>query len=231
MLVISKRLVGKVQVDEITEQRGAKPSSRTGSPTSGGSRSSTCRDKLFLGLVLIGGAAFIYGLLEQSFTRRGDDQHDGCRSCSSSASIAAAAGFIGLLRTDGVSDNALFGVIVSVGVVVTVVGLALARWRQRVKSDHSEPLPPDARRRLLLGLGCIVLACLVPIPFDRHQSLAILTWTSPNLRRGHRRRCRTRRYRTGIALNVAEHDRQAPARGVDQAGPVLPLLRIPRDDR
>ena len=68
MLVISKRLVGKVQVDKITEQRGAK-FFKDWIAHEWRFTEFEYRDKLFLGLVIIGGAAFIYGLLEQSFTR------------------------------------------------------------------------------------------------------------------------------------------------------------------
>jgi simple sugar transport system permease protein len=69
MLVISKRLVGKVQVDKITEQKGAKFFkdwiAHEWRFTEFG-----IRDKVFLGFVIVGGALFIYGLLEQSFIRR-----------------------------------------------------------------------------------------------------------------------------------------------------------------
>ncbi len=68
MLVISKRLVGKVQVDQITSQKGAKFFknwiAHEWKFTEFG-----IRDKVFLGLVIAGGAAFAYGLLEQSFIR------------------------------------------------------------------------------------------------------------------------------------------------------------------
>jgi simple sugar transport system permease protein len=180
MLVISKRLVGKVQVDNITEQKGAKffkdwiAHEWRFTEFSG-------RDKLFLGLVFVGGALFIYGLLEQSFIRRVAVNPIGAVMAVVGI-IVAAAGFTGLLRTDGVGNNALFGAISLVGVVVAIVGAAEARWVTRTRVAADVALPPDARRRLGLGIGCIALACLTPIPFDRRQREAILTWTSPSLR-------------------------------------------------
>ncbi|HEX3090353.1 MAG TPA: hypothetical protein VHQ23_17000 [Ilumatobacteraceae bacterium] len=180
MLVISKRLVGKVQVDQITEQKGAKFFkdwiAHEWKFTEFGAR-----DKLFVGLIIAGGAAFIYGLLEQSFIRR-DSINWGGVGLTAVGVIAAGVGFGGLLQTDGVSNNVIYGVIAGAGLVLSIVGPSLARWVTRARSDSSEPLPRDAKRFLLIGIGCIVLACLTPIPFDRHQTQAILTWTSDGLR-------------------------------------------------
>ena len=85
MLVISKRLVGKVQVDQITKQKGAtffkNWIAHEWKFTEFG-----VRDNLFLGLVIAGGAAFIYGLLEQSFIRRVASGHWACCSPSSACS-------------------------------------------------------------------------------------------------------------------------------------------------
>ena len=87
--------------------------------------------------------------------------------------IAAGVGYIGLLHTDGVGNNALYAVIALVGSSLAIVGARTRPLGQRVKSVAAS-LPPEAKRRLGLGIGCVVLACLTPIPFDRHQSHAIL---------------------------------------------------------
>ena len=180
MLVISKRLVGKVQVDKITEQKGAKFFkgwiAHEWKFTEFG-----IRDKVFLGLVFVGAAAFIYGLLEQSFIRRTALNPVGL-GITVVGLVAAIAGFVGLLHTDGVGQNALFTVIAGVGVVLAIVGAGQTRWKGHARAAASGALPREASRRLLLGMGCIVLACLTPIPFDRRQSQAILSWTSDGLR-------------------------------------------------
>ena len=180
ILVMSKRLVGKVQVDQITTQNGAKFFkdwiAHEWKFTEFG-----IRDKVFLGLVIVGGAAFAYGLLEQSFIRRVSLNSTGL-GLTVLGIIAAGAGYIGLLHTDGVGNNALYGVICLVGATLTIGGAALARWVGRTTIVGESTLPPGAKRRLGLGIGCLVLACLTPIPFDRHQRDAILTWTSPSLR-------------------------------------------------
>jgi ribose/xylose/arabinose/galactoside ABC-type transport system permease subunit len=180
MLVISKRLVGKVQVDQITNQKGAK-FFKDWIAHEWKFTEFDGRDKVFLGLVIVGGAAFAYGLLEQSFIRRVALNAVGF-GVTAVGLVAAAGGYIGLLHTDGVGNNALYGVIALVGATLTILGAALTRWVGRTTTVGESTLQPEARRRLALGIGCIVLACLTPIPFDRHQRDAILTWTSPTLR-------------------------------------------------
>jgi simple sugar transport system permease protein len=180
MLVISKRLVGKVQVDGITDQKGAKFFkdwiAHEWRFTEFG-----IRDKVFLGLVIVGGALFIYGLLEQSYIRRVSINPMGIALCAAGI-VVAAVGFNRLLKTDGVSNNALWGTISVVGVIVAIVGAALARWVTRTRVAADAGLPAEARSRLGLGIGLIIVACLTPVPFDRRQREAILTWTSPSLR-------------------------------------------------
>ena len=181
MLVISKRLAGKVQIDKITDQKGAKFFkdwiAHEWKFTEFG-----FRDKLFLGLVIVGGAVFIYGLLEQSFIRRASGVGSVGLGLAVVGIVAAGAGYIGLLHTDGVGNNALYAVIALVGIVCAIGGTAMARWVARSTTSAAGGLPRDAARRLALGIGCVVLACLTPIPFDRHQRQAILTWTSDGLR-------------------------------------------------
>ena len=158
MLVISKRLVGKVQVDQITEQEGA-GFFKTWIAHEWKFTEFGARDKLFVGLIIVGGAAFVYGLLEQSFIRR-DSINWGGVGLTAVGIIAAAAGFTGLLQTDGTSQNALYGVIAGAGLVLAIVGPSLARWVTRNRDDSSEPLSRDAKRFLLIGVGAVVFACV-----------------------------------------------------------------------
>jgi ABC-type xylose transport system permease subunit len=180
MLVISKRLVGKVQVDKITEQKGAK-FFKSWIAHEWKFTEFGARDNIFLGLVIVGGAAFTYGLLDQSFIRRAALNISGI-GVAVVGLIGSAVGFCGLLWTDGVGQNLLFGVIAGIGVLLAIVGTALARWQQQSSRSDDGALPRDAARRLGLGVACVALACLMPIAFDRHESQAILTWTSPGLR-------------------------------------------------
>lgn len=180
MLVLSKRLAGKVQVDSITKQRGA-GFFKTWIAHEWQFTEFGARDKIFLGLVIAGGAAFVYGLLEQSFVRRASANPTGIVVLLVGI-VAAVAGLWGLLATDSVGNNAIFGAIGATGLVLCIAGLALTRWSARGATTPSTSLPPAAARRLGLGIGCIALTCLTPIPFDRRQTLPILTWTADGLR-------------------------------------------------
>lgn len=180
MLVLSKRLVGKVQVDSITKQRGAE-GFKNWIAHEWQFTEFAARDKIFLGLVFAGSAAFLYGLLEQSFIRRATVSGVGL-GLTVAGIVAGVAGFWGLVATDGVGSNVLWGIVGGVGMVLCMVGLGLARWQARHRSSSPSALPAAAARRLGLGIVCIALACLTPIPFDRRQRQPILTWTADGLR-------------------------------------------------
>ncbi len=180
MLVMSKRLVGKVQVDAITKQRGA-AGFKNWIAHEWQFTEFGARDKVFLGLVIVGGAAFIWGLLEQSFVRRAAI-HTMSLATTLVGIAATAGGFAGLLNTDGVSKNVIFGLITGLGFVIAVVAFARLRWEGDSIGLGHLSIPHAARPRLGLGVAGVALACLTPIPFDRKQRLPVLSWTSSGLR-------------------------------------------------
>jgi hypothetical protein len=64
-----------------------------------------------------------------------------------------------------------------------MVALGLTRWQARADRNESEPgMPRSVATNVGLGAAGIVLACVTHIPFDRHQRLPVLTWTSDSLR-------------------------------------------------
>ena len=180
MLVMSKRLAGKVQVAEILKQRGA-AGFKNWIAHEWQFTEFGARDKVFLGLVIAGGLAFAYGLLEQSFIRRSSIDPNGLIAAAVGA-VAAAAGFIGLHKTDGVGKNAFFGVVGSVGLIVLLVGLARAKWQNGDARLEPGSMPKPVAVRFGLGIAGVALACLIHIPFDRKERSPILTWTSSGLR-------------------------------------------------
>jgi ribose/xylose/arabinose/galactoside ABC-type transport system permease subunit len=183
MLVLSKRLAQKVYVDQIKDQRGAK-FFRKWIANEWRFTEFTARDKIFVVCVFLGAALFIYGLLEQSFVRRTSLSPVGL-GVFVVGLAAALAGFAGLLNSDGVSKNALFGVVSSVGVVAAIVGLALTRWQSRAGGTATEAagsLPHSALVRAGLGIAGVALACVVHFPFDRKERRAVLTWISSGVR-------------------------------------------------
>jgi len=179
MLVMSKRLAGKVQVAEILKTRGA-VGFKNWIAHEWKFTEFGARDKLFLGLVIVGGIAFLYGLLEQSFIRRIGLDTIGA-GVTAVGAVVAVAGFVGLLRTDGVAQNVIFAALGSAGIVLITLGLARSRWERRIGPAGGE-LPRMAATRLGLGVAGIALACIIHIPFDRGEGRAILTWTSSGVR-------------------------------------------------
>ena len=179
MLVMSKRLAGKVQVADILEQDGAK-TLKGWIAHEWMFTEFKGRDFLFVALVLLGGAAFAYGLLEQSFIRRqGVSLVDLALSLAGLA--AAAVGFTALNRTDGVGANVLWGLVMAAGAVLLAVSTSRARWKPR-STRLTDPVPRGVLVRVGVGLLGITLACLTPIPLDRSVDVPVLTWVSSGLR-------------------------------------------------
>ncbi|HZY09048.1 MAG TPA: hypothetical protein VFE69_14925, partial [Ilumatobacteraceae bacterium] len=124
----------------------------------------------------------LYGLLDQSFIRR-VGLNGKAALVTALGVVATVVGFTGLLKTDGVSNNVIYGIIGCVGLVTVMVALGLTRWQARADRNESEPgMPRSVATNVGLGAAGIVLACVTHIPFDRHQRLPVLTWTSDSLR-------------------------------------------------
>ena len=181
VVVLSQRLVGKVQVDSITKQRGA-AGWKNWVAHEWQFKEFSGRDTLFLTLVILGGCAFLYGLLEQSFIRR-SAMSIRAALVTAGGAVGVAIGFVGLLKTDGVGNNFLFSVIGGLGLIVLIVGLGLTRWEGR--GDEivlSTSIPRSIAAKCGLGIAGIALASVSHVPFDRHQRDPVLTWTDSGLR-------------------------------------------------
>ena len=183
MLVLSKRLAQKVYVDQIKDQRGAK-SFHDWIAHEWLLKEFPARDKIFLVGVIVGAALFIYGLCEQSFTRRSSLNMGGIGIGLVGIAVALF-GFLSLHGTDGVSQNVLFGTVAAIGTVLAITGIGVGRWQTSAASavpSGAQALSKPALTRAGLGLLGIAVACLVHFPFDRHEGRAVLTWISPGLR-------------------------------------------------
>ncbi len=181
MLVLSKRLAQKVYVDQIKDQKGAYGFGQWVAHEWRFTEFSS-RDALYVGLVLVGAALFTFGLLDQSFSRREAVSMRGLALFVAGLAVSIG-GFVMLLRTDGIGANAIGAVITSIGVVTAIVGLAVTRWKPRDRrGDHKESIPRSVLLRCYVGLLGVALACFMPIPFDRSERRAVLTWISPGLR-------------------------------------------------
>lgn len=183
MLVLSKRLAQKVYVDQIKDQRGAK-TFQNWVAHEWLLNDFTARDKIYVVGVIVGAALFIYGLCEQSFVRRAKVAATGLVTLVVGVAVAIA-GFAGLLGTDGVAKNGIFGLVTAIGTIIAIVGLATARWQTRAgATSDTEPgaLAKSIMLRAGLGLVGIALACVIHFPFDRQERRAVLTWVSSGIR-------------------------------------------------
>lgn len=181
MLVLSKRLAEKVYVDQIRDQRGAK-GFRDWVAHEWLLKEFSGRNAIFVTCVLVGAALFIYGLLDQSFVRRSGISPLGL-GITAAGLAASLVSLTALLNTDGVGANVLWSLVGSAGIVATIVGATLARWR--VSEDVAVPQGPPPRAALLrfgLGTAGVAVACLLPIPFDRNERKAILSWVTDGVR-------------------------------------------------
>lgn len=183
MLVISKRLAKKVYVDQIKDQRGAQTFHQW-IAHEWRLKEFQGRDKVYVICVIVGVALFIWGLLDQSFIRRTRFNLMGVGTFAVGTAVALG-GFVALLNTDGVGNNALYGTVTAIGCVIAISGMALSRWTARVGAKvggQLGSLPRTAMLRCGLGIAGVALACVIHIPFDRHERRAVLTWTSSGLR-------------------------------------------------
>lgn len=180
MLVLSKRLASKVYVDQITDQRGAQGFKNWVAHewrfTDFG-----MRDPIFLTCLAVGVTLFVIGLLDQAFARREALSSTGL-GLTGLGLAGTFGGFALLHSTDGTSNNYLFGAVSAIGVVLAIAGLGLTRWMARTESSTKSAMPREALLRLGIGVASVALACVLPIPFDRNERRAVLTWTASGIR-------------------------------------------------
>ncbi len=146
----------------------------------------TGRNVLFYGLLALGALLFAVGLLDQSFIRRASFNPLALGGAVVALAVAAL-GFYGLHHDDGVGANLGWGLCMLLGGTLTVVLLALAFWTPR--SSGAVPrqnvlggIDAGSRKRLVIGVACLVLSFLVHIPFDRSERAPVLSWAAPSVR-------------------------------------------------
>ena len=175
LLVVTKRLEGKVQVADVEKAKGFKFFEKIFAHQfkleNFGSRNG-----IFVGFVLAGAVLLAIGLCEQSFIRRAAPNTK-MLPVALAGIVAAVGGFVMLNKTDGVSNNAIFGVLCAAGVIAAVGGGALVRYQgSGAINGAASADSPAARNLALVGLGAAVLTCIVPLALDRKERREILTW-------------------------------------------------------
>ena len=112
------------------------------------------RDNFWAALVIIGIALVVAGVLELSYQRAAERDSKGLAALVGGLIVAGAA-FAGLLATDGVGVNFVFGLLVGAGILVAVIGWGVWRY-DPLRRKGAFQVDAGAGRLVALGLACVV---------------------------------------------------------------------------
>jgi ribose/xylose/arabinose/galactoside ABC-type transport system permease subunit len=117
------------------------------------------RDTFWTALVIAAGVLVVVGVIELSYQRA--PARDGVGLIALLIGVAVGLiGFAGLLNTDGVGANTVFGLLVGIGILLGVIGWG--RWRyDPLRRKGAFQIDGKAGRYTLIGLACIVAAVII----------------------------------------------------------------------
>ena len=127
------------------------------------------RDWAWAGLLILGGAALLLGVLELTYRRRAAYKPNGIIG-SVVGGVVAAAGFIFLLTQDGSVSDWIGGVLVGAGAPACVAGWCVARYERADHSGASLADSPGLMSRVLAGAAGIVLGVLIALLMDSENT-------------------------------------------------------------
>lgn len=131
------------------------------------------RDIVYAVLLLLGGAAIVIGLLEQTFKRRDGLEPSGLTLALIGAS-GATAGIIALATTDGVGANWLWSIVLGIAIIVALVGFGRWRYEPVERVEKSTTVQGTVMARNLgLGLGAIALGVVAGLVLDSESQTEV----------------------------------------------------------
>ena len=122
------------------------------------------RDAAWAVLVIVGAGLVVVGVLELSYQRASARESRGLIALLVGV-VGAGAAFLGLLNTDTTTSNSIFGVLVGAGILVAAIGWGLWRYESLHRRGTFEVVP-HARRLVLIGLACVVVAVVIAAAFN-----------------------------------------------------------------
>jgi ribose/xylose/arabinose/galactoside ABC-type transport system permease subunit len=132
------------------------------------------RDEMFTILLLVGVVLMILGIFELTYIRgaKPDPRYLGLAALGT---VAGLVGFFGLLRTDGVGSNLLFGALVGGGIIIGMIGVG--RWRYE-PALAPEPTSRESWRRstkpLVIALAVFAAGVIAGLVLDAESLTVIL---------------------------------------------------------
>ena len=127
------------------------------------------RDWAWAGLLIIGGAALLLGVLELTYRRRRAYKMPGIVFSAAGVAVAVA-GFLYLLTQGGPASEWIGGVLVAAGVLAGVSGWCVARYEPADRSGAGSVDSPGLMYRLAAGVVGIVLGVLVALLMDAENT-------------------------------------------------------------
>ncbi|MCH8985134.1 MAG: hypothetical protein IIB04_00805 [Acidobacteria bacterium] len=122
------------------------------------------RGTVFGVLIIVGAAATVYGLLELSYRRKALEDFSG-RIVTAVGLAVAVGGLIGLVSSDGVSSNWLYGGVAGAGMILASLGVG--SWRfERVSDRGSFSLTSSGKRNVGIGLAAVIAGSIIAIVVD-----------------------------------------------------------------
>lgn len=120
------------------------------------------------GGVLIAG----FGLMELTFERNESSNPTGLMI----ALVGLAGGVVGLImltRTDGISANIMYSVVMGLGLLVAAYGIATWRYRKATDPAGTFTLSPTINKSITYGVGSIALAIVAAIALDSESQTIV----------------------------------------------------------
>jgi simple sugar transport system permease protein len=132
------------------------------------------RDILWTSLIIAGMALVVIGVLELSYQRASTFDKRGLVGLLLGL-IVAGAGFLGLLNSDGVGVNVVFGLVTGVGILVAAIGWGLWRY-EPLHRRGTFTIDSGVARLLVIGIGSVAVAIILASAFnsDSENEVGIL---------------------------------------------------------
>lgn len=125
------------------------------------------RDAIYAVLMIIGAACIAYGLLELSYKRKKSSSPVG-GVVALGGILSTLSGLYGLVSSDSIAGNWLFGALVGASLIVASFGIGIWRF-EKVVNRGSFSLARRSLRNIAIALGALTVASVVAVTVDSNS--------------------------------------------------------------